>query len=138
MPRPARRRPVAAVLLAGAIAAGLAIHRWAPDGAASDIAGDVLYALAAYVGLVLLFPKQRPWAVGVAAAAWCVAVELFQLTGVPEQVGAAFPPAMLLLGTVFDARDLLAYVVAIAVATAIDTALVAALDRSRARPLADP
>ncbi|MDL5353179.1 DUF2809 domain-containing protein [Microbacterium sp. zg-YB36] len=124
MPRPARRRLVAAVLLAATIAAGLAVHRWAPGVAASDIAGDVLYALAAYVGLVLLFPKPRPWVVGFVAVTWCVAVELFQLTGVPERIGAALPPAMLLLVTVFDARDLVAYVLAIIVAAAVDTALV--------------
>ena len=133
MPRPARRRLAAAVVLAATIASGLAVHRWAPDGAASDIAGDVLYALAAYAGLVLLFPRPRPWVVGAVAAAWCVAVELFQLTGVPERIGAAFPPAMLLLGTVFDPRDLLAYLAAIAVATALDTAFVAARRGARSR-----
>ena len=133
MPRPTRRRLAAAVVLAATIASGLAVHRWAPDGAASDIAGDVLYALAAYAGLVLLFPRPRPWVVGAVAAAWCVAVELFQLTGVPERIGAAFPPAMLLLGTVFDPRDLLAYLAAIAVATALDTAFVAARRRARSR-----
>ncbi|MFT4136162.1 DUF2809 domain-containing protein [Microbacterium sp.] len=50
----------------------------------------------------------------------CVAVELFQLTGVPQTVGAAFPPAMLVLGTVFDARDLAVYPSAIAVLVVLD------------------
>lgn len=137
MPRPARRRLTAAIVLVAAIAAGLAVHRWAPDGAASDIAGDMLYALAAYAGLVLLFPRPRPWIVGVAAAAWCVAVELFQLTGVPERIGAVFPPAMLLLGTVFDPRDLLAYLATIAAATALDITALAARRRPReGRPVA--
>ncbi|MBD7958092.1 DUF2809 domain-containing protein [Microbacterium sp. Sa4CUA7] len=133
MPRPTRRRLAAALVLAMTIAAGLAVHRWAPDGAASDIAGDLLYALAAYAGLVLLVPRPRPWVVGVAAATWCVGVELFQLTGLPERVGAAFGPAMLLLGTVFDPRDLVVYVAAVAAATALDAAFVAAGRRARER-----
>jgi len=134
MPRPARRRLAAAILLVAIIAVGLAVHRWAPPTAASDIAGDVLYALAAYTGLVLLFPRPRPWIVGIAAAAWCVAVELFQLTGLPERIGAAFRPAMLLLGTVFDPRDLLAYVAAVGADVAVDAALIAMRRRSSRAP----
>ena len=134
MPRPARRRPLAAVLLAATIAAGLAVNRWAPPTAASDIAGDELYALAAYIGLVLLFPRPRPWVVGIVAAAWCVAVELFQLTGLPERIGTAFGPAMLLLGTVFDPRDLVAYIAAVAAAAAVDAAVVASRRRSPRAP----
>ncbi|MCR2792426.1 DUF2809 domain-containing protein [Microbacterium sp. zg.Y625] len=133
MPRPARRRLLAAVLLAATIGAGLAVHRWAPDTAASDIAGDALYALAAYIGLAMLLPRARPWGLGLAAAAWCTAVELLQLTGLPERLGTAFPPAMLLLGTVFDARDLLVYLLMVALAGAVDAALLAAAGRSLPR-----
>ncbi|MCR2825802.1 ribosomal maturation YjgA family protein [Microbacterium sp. zg.Y909] len=133
MPRPARRRLLAAGLLAATIAAGLAVHRWAPDTAASDIAGDALYALAAYLGLAMLLPHARPWALGLAAAAWCTAVELLQLTGLPERLGTDFPPAMLLLGTVFDVRDLLVYLLMVALAVAVDTALSAAAGRPLSR-----
>jgi hypothetical protein len=59
----------------------------------------------------------------VVAAIWCVGVELFQLTGLPERWGGAFPPVMLVLGTVFDARDLAVYVGTIAVLVGADLLL---------------
>ena len=119
----ARRRWVAAGLLAAVIALGLAAHAWLPGGAASDITGDVLYAVAAYLAVVFIAPRLPPLAVGGIALAWCVAVELFQLTGLPLRWGAVFPPVMLLLGTVFDARDLLVYVLAVSAAFAVDALL---------------
>jgi hypothetical protein len=61
--------------------------------------------------------------VGAIAAAWCTAVELFQLTGLPLAWGAQFSPVMLVLGTVFDARDLVVYLVTIALATALDAGM---------------
>ena len=114
------RRLVAALLLAATIAAGLLVHGVLPDTAATDIAGDALYAVAAYLAVVLIAPRLPALATGAIAAAWCVAVELFQLTGLPLAWGATFPPVMLILGTVFDARDLLVYVVTIVLATAVD------------------
>ena len=64
-----------------------------------------------------------PVAVAAIAAGWCIAVELFQLTGIPLAAGAAFTPAMLVLGTVFDPRDLAVYSLTVAVAWAIDAAI---------------
>ena len=133
-PRPttspvARRRWVAAGLLATAIALGLAGHAWLPAGTASDITGDVLYAVAAYLGVVLIAPRLPPLVVGTIALAWCLAVELFQLTGLPLRWGAAFPPVMLLLGTVFDGRDLLVYALAVAGAFVVDAIVAAARRR---------
>ncbi|MDR7185759.1 hypothetical protein J2X85_002795 [Microbacterium trichothecenolyticum] len=117
------RRLVAALLLAATIAAGLLVHGVLPDTAATDIAGDGLYAVAAYLAVVLIAPRLPALATGAIAAAWCVAVELFQLTGLPLAWGATFPPVMLVLGTVFDARDLLVYVATIVLATAVDALL---------------
>ena len=114
------RRVLAAVLLAGVIAAGLVVHSLLPDGAATDIAGDALYAAAAYLGIAFLAPRLPPLTVGALAGAWCVAVELFQLTGIPMQLGAVFPPAVLVLGTVFDGRDLLVYALTIVVLIGAD------------------
>ncbi|WP_246093364.1 DUF2809 domain-containing protein [Microbacterium kyungheense] len=114
-----RRRMPAAVLLAAVVAVGLAVHAALPDTAATDIAGDALYAAAAYLAVVLIAPRLPAPAVGGIAAAWCAAVELFQLTGLPLEWGARLPPVMLVLGTVFDARDLVAYIVTIAVLTAV-------------------
>lgn len=122
-PRTRARRLVALAMLVAVAVIGLAVHAFLPDTAATDIAGDALYALAAYVGLIALAPRWSPLVVGAVAGAWCVAVELFQLTGIPLALGARFTPAMLLLGTVFDPRDLVVYVVTIVLATAADVAL---------------
>ncbi|MFB7890750.1 DUF2809 domain-containing protein [Microbacterium sp. NPDC056044] len=123
------RRFGAAGLLALTVAAGLLVHTLLPDTPATDIAGDALYAAAAYLAVVFIAPRLRPLAVGAIAATWCVAVELFQLTGLPLAWGAMFPPVMLVLGTVFDARDLVIYVAAIALAAAVD-----AVSTRRTRP----
>jgi predicted Kef-type K+ transport protein len=121
--RPRGRRLLAGGLLALTIVAGLAVHSFAPDSAASDIAGDALYAVAAYLAVVLVVPHLRVPAVALIAAVWCTFVELFQLTGIPLALGAAFSPVMLVLGTVFDARDLVVYLVTIVAVAGIDGAI---------------
>ncbi|WP_228484499.1 DUF2809 domain-containing protein [Microbacterium cremeum] len=121
-PRVRTRRLVAAVTLAVVVVAGLVVLGALPDTAATDIAGDALYAGAAYLLVVAVAPRLPALAVGAIAAAWCVGVELFQLTGLPLAWGAAFAPVTLVLGTVFDARDLAVYVVTIALATVVDLA----------------
>lgn len=113
------RRIAAVVVLGLAVVAGLLVPGQLP-GAAGDIAGDALYAVAVYAGLVVVVPRASSSLVAAVAAAWCVAVELFQLTGLPEQWGAAFRPIMLVLGTVFDARDLVVYMLAVAVVALTD------------------
>ncbi|MEV1130759.1 DUF2809 domain-containing protein [Agromyces sp. NPDC049794] len=120
--RSPRRRIAAAVLLAADIASGLAVHTLLADTAATDIAGDALYAAAVYLAVVIVAPRLQPLAVGAISAAWCIAVELFQLTGIPLVLGDAFPPSMLVLGTVFDARDLVVYVAAAIAIAAADVA----------------
>lgn len=60
---------------------------------------------------------------------WCVGVELLQLTGVPLAIAERVPPVTLLLGTGFDARDLVVYVCAVAVAVAVDVAVSRLLPR---------
>ena len=97
------------------VVAGLVVHGLPGASAVSDIAGDALYTALVYLGVVAVWPRWSPAVAGAVAAGWCVAVELFQLTGVPETVGAVFAPAMLVLGTVFDARDLWIYIVTIGV-----------------------
>lgn len=114
------RRVAAAVALAAVVGAGLAVHLLAPTGAGGDIAGDALYAAAAYAALVLVLPRLRPVVVAAAAGGWCVAVELFQLTGLPREWGAMFRPAALVLGSGFDARDLIVYIAAVVVAAGVD------------------
>ena len=118
-----RRRAIAAVLLIATVGAGLFVHGALPDTAATDIAGDALYAVAAYLAVVLVAPRLSAPVVGLIAAAWCTAVELFQLTGLPLVWGAQFSPVMLVLGTVFDPRDLVVYLLTIALATALDAGI---------------
>lgn len=118
-----RRRIAAVVALAAVVTAGLAVHMLLPDSAVTDIAGDALYAAAVAAFIVVLAPRWNPLLIGGIAAVWCIGIELFQLTGVPVRVAEVFPPAVLVLGTVFDARDLVVYVLAIAVVTAVDVAV---------------
>jgi len=115
------RRVAAASGIALAVATGLFVHTALPGSAASDIAGDALYASAAHLLVVLVLPRWSPVATGAAATAWCVGVELFQLTGLPERWGAMCAPVMLVLGTVFDPRDLIVYVVTIALMVSLET-----------------
>lgn len=118
--RPALRRIVAASGIAVAVAAGLLVHTQLPDTAVTDIAGDALYAVVAYLAVVVLAPRWSPMTAGGLAAVWCVGVELFQLTGLPARWGDAFSPVVLVLGTVFDPRDLVVYVVTIAALMVVD------------------
>ncbi len=114
---------MAGIALAVVVAAGLCVHAFLPDTDGTDIAGDALYTVAVYLVVVIVAPRLPASAVGVVTAGWCIAVELFQLTGVPEAL-SAFPPAMLVLGTVFDARDLVVYVLTAVAAVLVDTLLV--------------
>lgn len=134
-PRRARRvrRGGAAIAIAALVIAGLVVHLALPDTSASDIAGDALYAVAVYAGIVLVAPGLRPIAAALIAAAFCIAIELFQLTGIPLRLGSVFPPAMLVLGTVFDPRDLVVYPAAVGVAWAVDVLVGAAVARNYSR-----
>lgn len=123
------RRTAAAVAMAALVIAGLIVHLALPETSASDIAGDALYAAAVYTAIVLIAPGLRPIAAALIAAALCLAIELFQLTGIPLRLGVLFPPAMLVLGTVFDARDLVVYPAAVGVVWAVDALVRGALAR---------
>ncbi|GGH48048.1 hypothetical protein GCM10010921_25220 [Microbacterium album] len=100
--------------------AGLSVHALAPDGFVSDAAGDALYAALIFALGVCVAPRAPSWGVAAVALAWCTAVELFQLTGLPEAWGAAFRPLTLVFGTVFAAEDLVMYALGIAAASGID------------------
>ena len=124
------RRWSALAALAVLVVSGLLVVAFAPDDTAgSEISGDVLYAVAAYLALVVVAPRLRSLIVAATALAWCVAVELFQVTGLPLVWGAVFRPVMFVLGTVFDPRDLLVYAVTIAVVWGIDALVRATLRR---------
>ncbi|MFT4295375.1 MAG: DUF2809 domain-containing protein [Micropruina sp.] len=115
-----RRRLIAAGLAVVTVLAGLAVRFALPSGEASDVAGDALYAVLIYLAVVFLVPRVRPAAVAAIAGSLCVAIELFQLTGLPHAWASGFPPIALVLGTGFDVRDIVVYVVAVAVVGLID------------------
>ncbi len=117
------RRVFAARGIALVVIAGLVVALGLPDTPVTDVTGDALYVAAVYLLVVLVAAHRHPLVVGVVTAAWCVAVELFQLTGLPEVWGTAFWPIMLVFGTVFDARDLLVYTVTAGVLVAGDVVL---------------
>ncbi|GLJ96356.1 hypothetical protein GCM10017591_24190 [Microbacterium dextranolyticum] len=102
------------------VATGLGVHAWMPSSAASDIAGDALYAVLAYLLVVFVVPRAPSWVVAIVALTWCSAVEMLQLTDLPAQWGAAFPPARLVFGSAFDPRDLVVYAVAAPACAGID------------------
>ncbi|MGI6877354.1 DUF2809 domain-containing protein [Microbacterium sp. gxy059] len=117
------RRLVLALAAVLTVAAGLAVHLLAPESVVSDAAGDVLYAVLIVLLVAFLAPRAPWWAIGSVALAWCVAVELLQLTPLPAQWGSAFPPLLLVFGTTFSAADLVFYAAGVALAAGVDGAL---------------
>ncbi|MEX8033541.1 DUF2809 domain-containing protein [Microbacterium sp. 20-116] len=120
---PTRRRTTALLALAAVVAAGLVVHLVLPSNTATDIAGDALYTVAVYAAVVMVLPRLRPFVVGLIAGGWSVAVELFQATGIPVDLAERFRPIALVLGTGFDARDIVVYVCAAIVAVGADVAV---------------
>ncbi len=117
-----RRRVVACCAALLVVAAGLVVTR-VGTGTAADLAGDALYAVLVYLVLVAVVPRWRSRTVGIVAVALCWAVELAQLSGVPADFVAWWPPARYVLGTTFGWRDLVAYAVGVAVALAVDVSV---------------
>ncbi|MGO2151585.1 MAG: DUF2809 domain-containing protein, partial [Microbacterium gubbeenense] len=103
------RRVILGVLALVVIATGLGVHVLAPGSFATDAAGDVLYAVLIYLLAAIVVPRGA-WAI---ALAWCVGVELFQLTGLPAQWGS---PWTLVFGSGFAWTDLVFYSVGVALA----------------------
>src|SRR5436190_535637 len=84
--------------------------------------GDVLYAVAAYLGLALVLYRRPRALVAGLALALCLAVEAFQATGIP----ARYEHVVLvrwLLGTTFAWHDVACYFVGVAAVTALDALL---------------
>lgn len=110
---------VAAVLT---VATGLGIRSTA-TGAVAKYAGDALYTVLILTLVVLLAPRVRPGTAAGAALGLSCAVELFQLTGVPADLAAHSTLARLVLGTSFNAPDLLWYAIGAAVGWAVHRAV---------------
>lgn len=84
--------------------------------------GDVLYAVAAYLVLALLFFRRPAGAVGPPALALCLAVEFFQATGVPARY-ARYAVVRYLVGTTFAWHDVACYAVGVAAILTLDVLL---------------
>jgi hypothetical protein len=104
------------------VALGVGV-RTVGDGAWTGPVGDALYAVLVYLVVAILIPRTPRARVAGMAVAACVLIELFQLTGVPAELGESWPPLRWVLGTTFGAADLVAYAVGGAVAYAADLAV---------------
>ena len=82
--------------------------------------GDILYAVAAYLVLALLFHRWRTSWVTLLALVLCMAIETFQATGIPARY-EHISVIRWLLGTTFSWHDVACYVVGVAVAMTLDT-----------------
>lgn len=97
---------------------------------------DVLYAAFAYLLVVLIRPGMALTRAATSALGFCIAIELLQLTPIPEVLVTALPPTRFVFGTTFALEDLLAYAIGVGGAVTIDalcqlqSARAAASDRS--------
>lgn len=124
-----RRRAVLVVLAALTIGAGLLVH-WAVAGPIGDVAGDALYAVLIYLLAAFAMPRSGALRPALIAVVCCTGIELLQLTGLPRDWAAVFPPSALVFGSGFDLRDLVVYACAVAAAATADAALTRAFRRT--------
>ncbi|MFB7948879.1 DUF2809 domain-containing protein [Kitasatospora phosalacinea] len=112
----------AAVLLLGLVLPALAPQR------AAALLGGALYTALLYTVLMAAAPRLGPWTAGGTALAASWAVELFQASGLPADLGRSSLLSRLVLGTTFDLPDLLGYALGAVVLVAVHQ-----LARRRAR-----
>lgn len=106
-----RRTRILAAAAAGlTLCAGLGV-RGVADGDAAKYAGDALYTVLLCTLVVLLAPATRPPVAAGVALALSWAIECAQLTGVPAELAERSLVARLVLGSTFNAPDLLWYAV---------------------------
>lgn len=111
--------------------------RFLLGGWVADAAGGVLYAVLVYLLVAFCLPHHRPLFIAVVSLGVCWAVELLQLTPLPRDLGAVFPPIRLVLGTTFVAWDLLAYAAGVVAAWLAEHCLVRARTAPRPSAAAD-
>lgn len=96
-------RPLAAVTAVVIVVCGLSVRAlW--DGPAPKYAGDALYTALIYTLVVIALPKVRPWAAAAVSVGLSWVIEFAQLGAIP----AVLRPV---LGSTFNAPDLLWYAV---------------------------
>ena len=107
--RRATSRVTAGLVAVALVVVGVAVSRL--DHPLADPVGDALYAAFVFALLVVIAPRARSATLAIITFAFCAAVELAQLTGVPAAIVDAVPVARYALGTTFVAVDLVAYAV---------------------------
>ncbi|MCX4390900.1 DUF2809 domain-containing protein [Micromonospora peucetia] len=89
------------------------VVRAAAGGGLEQHSGTALYASMVWAGVLFLRPRLSPPAAGAIAIAFCWAVEMSQLTGIPAALSARSLLARLVLGVQFDPVDLAWYPVGV-------------------------
>jgi len=115
-----RRRLTLAAAAVLILITGLVVT-YATVGFVGDLVGDALYAVLIFLLVSFILVRMNSWRVAVIAILICTGIELFQLTGLPVDIAAVFPPARFVLGTAFDPVDLIAYIGGVLAAAAITT-----------------
>lgn len=86
----------------------LGVHVW------DKSFGDALYTVMLYFIVAIVRPRSRPTTLGAIALALSVAIETFQLTGIPARLPRVLQFA---LGTTFAWHDMACYAIGAALAT---------------------
>ncbi|MFF7674012.1 DUF2809 domain-containing protein [Actinacidiphila glaucinigra] len=115
-------RPVAAVASVLTVGAGLAL-RVVAEGNVAKYGGDALYTVLVLALVVLLAPRVTPLAAAVSALLFSCAVEFLQLSDIPAELSRRSGIARLVLGSTFNAPDLLWYAVGAAVGGLLHAAM---------------
>ena len=124
-PEERRRRIRYAALAVATIIIGLVVHRvdLGLNRIVRDMLGDALWAMMMFYWLGLLLPRTRLWTRTASTLAICFGVEASQLYHSPQlDALRATLPGHLLLGSGFDAGDLLSYSFGVAAAALIERA----------------
>ncbi len=118
-----RPRPLQALILVGVLGAGLLWRsRLLPlSHGFFKYGGDALWALAVFLGAGLFFCRASTWRIALIALGFAWGVEFFQLYHA-HWIDAlrSTLPGRLILGSVFNAPDLLAYLIGIAFGAAAE------------------
>ncbi len=121
----ARRRLICLLLLLVTIPVGLAV-RLLPLGLPWFLykyLGSVLWAVALYWFLAAILPKLRPITIAMVASAIATLVELSRLVPIaPIDAFRLTFAGKILLGRYFSVRNIAAYILAIAITSALDHA----------------
>ncbi|MER7191533.1 DUF2809 domain-containing protein [Streptomyces flaveolus] len=107
---PLRIRLAAGVAALAIVGAGTGI-RAVSEGAVAKYGGDALYTLLVFALVVLAAPRTAPWKAAAVALAVSWGVEFLQLTGLPAALSRQSTAARLVLGSTYNAPDLLWYAV---------------------------